>query len=209
MDRDLSFSEALRQAIRASGLNPNQLQNATGVLSDSVSRFMRGEQSLRLDAADKIATFLRIRTVQPGKQERRPEVMKANDYINAIVDAYNSSGPRTVVPHSGGHYVTLEKFCDGEKIQALFKRNDGAPEIQVGVVLDSSDPSKNQHAAVAYRHRLALDIAAGRIVDVPTASGSNVGLLRRIPVANHASLGELIRAVVAEVKHILERLGRP
>src|SRR4051794_35103409 len=102
----MSLSESLREAIRRSGLNPNQLQNATGVLSDSVARFLRDEQSLRLDAADKLAAFLGVYPVVPSGKEARRNVLKANDYINVIVDEWNSLCGEDL-PHTGGHFVTL------------------------------------------------------------------------------------------------------
>jgi hypothetical protein len=207
-NRYRGFTDALRDAIRRSGLNPNQLHNATQVLSDSISRFMRGEQSLRLEAADRLAAFLRVRAVLPGKTERSPTVLTAKDYINVIIDDYNSTHPKAKIPHTGGHFVTLHKFCDGEKIQALFKRKGGTPEIQVGVVLDSPSAARNRAAAEAYLQRLGPDIAGKPIEDVPTKSGSNVGLLLRFKVADAASLAELSRQVVAAVPHILSRLGR-
>jgi transcriptional regulator with XRE-family HTH domain len=40
------------------------LERETGVQRASLSRFMAGKQSLRLDAADKLAAFFRL-TLQP------------------------------------------------------------------------------------------------------------------------------------------------
>jgi hypothetical protein len=202
------LSESLRMAIRQSGLNPNQLQNATGVLSDTIARFLREEQSLRLEAADKLAAFLGVRVVIPDRTERRPTVLQAKDYINAVIEAWNVEFPKATIPPTGGHFVTLRKFCDGEKIQSLFKRRGNVPEIQVGVVLDSSSAAQNQQAAKAYRERLSADIEAGRIENVPTASGNNVGLLHRIPITADTPLGDLAKQVIAEARHILSRLGK-
>jgi hypothetical protein len=49
---------------------------------------------------------------------------------------------------------------------------------------------------------------SGRIEDVPTASGANVGLLRRFKIADFGSLRELAKQVIAEASHILGRLGK-
>ncbi|HJZ58788.1 MAG TPA: helix-turn-helix transcriptional regulator [Gemmataceae bacterium] len=58
---DMPFTEALRRAIRDSGLPYLQLEQATGVHRASISRFMTGERSLRLDVADKLADYLGLK----------------------------------------------------------------------------------------------------------------------------------------------------
>lgn len=52
------FTDALRQAIVESGLPYLQLEQATGVHRASISRFVAGGRSLRLDVADKLAAYL-------------------------------------------------------------------------------------------------------------------------------------------------------
>jgi transcriptional regulator with XRE-family HTH domain len=49
------MSEVLRRAIAESGLSFKKLEERTGVLRQSLMKFARGEQSLRLDLADKLA----------------------------------------------------------------------------------------------------------------------------------------------------------
>lgn len=200
------FTNALREAIRRSGLNPNQLENATGVLSESVSRFVRGEQSLRLDAADRLAAFLGVRATLPRPAERRPTVLGAKDYINAVVDEFNRAFPDAKIPHTGGHYATLWQFRVGEKIQVLFKRKP-EPQLQVGIVCDANSRTHNREVASAYSEKLHVDIESGRIEDVPTSSGTNVGLLRRFPLSNEVPLGDIASRAVTEVRYILGRLG--
>jgi plasmid maintenance system antidote protein VapI len=55
---DMPFTEALRRAIRESGLPYLTLEQETGVHRASISRFMADERSLRLDVADKLAAYL-------------------------------------------------------------------------------------------------------------------------------------------------------
>ena len=50
-----SMSDVLRKAIAESGLAYIALERATGVQRLSITRFMRGEQSLRLDKAEQLA----------------------------------------------------------------------------------------------------------------------------------------------------------
>ena len=50
--------EQLRAAIRRSGESLNQLGQRAGIGRDRLSRFMRGERDLTLEAAEKIANAL-------------------------------------------------------------------------------------------------------------------------------------------------------
>ena len=54
------MTDALRNAVRASGESLYAIAKATGLNEDSLSRFMRGKQSLRLDLADKLAAYCDI-----------------------------------------------------------------------------------------------------------------------------------------------------
>lgn len=55
------ISAVLRRAIRDSGLALKAIERETGVQRASLSRFVAGKQSLRLDVADKLAAYLRLR----------------------------------------------------------------------------------------------------------------------------------------------------
>jgi transcriptional regulator with XRE-family HTH domain len=61
--------EQLRDAIRGSGQSLNQLSHACGVGRDRLSRFLRGERGLTLDAAEKICRTLRLE-LSPRKPRR-------------------------------------------------------------------------------------------------------------------------------------------
>lgn len=52
------MSDVLRKAIAESGLSLLKIATDTGVQRASISRFVRGERSLRLDKADKLAAYL-------------------------------------------------------------------------------------------------------------------------------------------------------
>ena len=54
------MTEALRKAIVDSNLSFKALERETGVLRQSLMRFAAGEQSLRLDVADKLANYFGI-----------------------------------------------------------------------------------------------------------------------------------------------------
>ena len=55
-----AYSALLRKAIKDRGLSFVELERQTGLKRQSLVKFYRGEQSLRLDLADKLATFLGI-----------------------------------------------------------------------------------------------------------------------------------------------------
>ena len=59
----------LNLAVQDSGLPYLTLEQETGVHRASISRFMAGERSLRLDVADKLAAFLglEVRTAKQAK----------------------------------------------------------------------------------------------------------------------------------------------
>ncbi len=78
----LTATEALRQAIAESGMNFLQLEKHTGVLRQSLMKFVRGEQSLRLDVADKLMEALGVRVelgpIRTSGTSRKPR-SKATD----------------------------------------------------------------------------------------------------------------------------------
>jgi transcriptional regulator with XRE-family HTH domain len=63
-----TMTQALRDAIRQSGLTYLELEKQTGLKRASLMRFVQGEQSLRLDLADQLAEFFGIE-VRAGKQK--------------------------------------------------------------------------------------------------------------------------------------------
>jgi plasmid maintenance system antidote protein VapI len=67
--RPVSLSEVLRRAIGQSGLTFQALAEASGVERGSISRFVRGERSLRLDKADRLAAYLGLE-LRPQRMER-------------------------------------------------------------------------------------------------------------------------------------------
>ena len=62
-----TISEALHKAIEDSGLNNLQLARLSGVNRPSIIKFRRGERSLRLDMADRIAKALNLELVERKK----------------------------------------------------------------------------------------------------------------------------------------------
>ncbi len=60
------ISNLLRQTIAESGVSYNAMQNLTGVTRASIMRFVRGDQSLRLDVADRLAAFFDLELRKKG-----------------------------------------------------------------------------------------------------------------------------------------------
>ena len=56
----LSITDVLRQAITQTDMSFKALERETGVKRQSLMRFVRGEQSLRLDMADRLAAYFGI-----------------------------------------------------------------------------------------------------------------------------------------------------
>jgi plasmid maintenance system antidote protein VapI len=66
-----SMSEILRQAVRDSGLPLLRIAQAAGVERASLSRFVRGERTLRLDMADRLAAYFKLELRSKGKKGER------------------------------------------------------------------------------------------------------------------------------------------
>ncbi len=64
------MTDTLRKTIRESGLSLYAIAAATGCKRPSLSRFMAGTQSLRLDMADKLATFFKLELKSAGRRKR-------------------------------------------------------------------------------------------------------------------------------------------
>jgi plasmid maintenance system antidote protein VapI len=60
------ISDLLRQTIAESGTSYNALEKETGVKRASIMRFVRGDQSLRLDKADRLAAFFDLELRKRG-----------------------------------------------------------------------------------------------------------------------------------------------
>jgi transcriptional regulator with XRE-family HTH domain len=68
-----TLTEAMRTAIEQSGLTRYRIAADTGILETSISRFMDGKTSLRLDKADVLARYLGLQlTADPDAEPPRP-----------------------------------------------------------------------------------------------------------------------------------------
>jgi plasmid maintenance system antidote protein VapI len=61
------LSDALKAAIAESGQSFRSIGTATGVEHASINRFVRGERSLRLDVADKLAAYFKLKVTRGGE----------------------------------------------------------------------------------------------------------------------------------------------
>ncbi len=64
-----TMTEALKQAIAESELSYKALEKATGVTRQSIMGFAKGERTLRLDIADKLARYFGLE-VKKCKSQR-------------------------------------------------------------------------------------------------------------------------------------------
>jgi transcriptional regulator with XRE-family HTH domain len=72
-----SLTDTLRAAIRQSGLTNYRIAKATGIDEANLGRFARGELSIRLDKADKLAAYLGLR-LTPDADAVPPEPTPEN-----------------------------------------------------------------------------------------------------------------------------------
>jgi transcriptional regulator with XRE-family HTH domain len=72
-----TMTDVLKAAIKGSGTSRYRIAKDTGILETSISRFMAGETSLRLDKADKLAAYLGLRLV-PDPDAVPPEPTPEN-----------------------------------------------------------------------------------------------------------------------------------
>jgi transcriptional regulator with XRE-family HTH domain len=62
-----TITDVLRKTMEESGLSLYQIAKDTGIVSQSLLRFKRGETSLRLDKADVLADYLGLELVRKRK----------------------------------------------------------------------------------------------------------------------------------------------
>jgi len=72
-----TLTGALKAAIAQSGLTHYRIGRGAGIPESSLLRFMRGETSLRLDKADRLAAYLGLRLV-PDPDAVPPEPTPEN-----------------------------------------------------------------------------------------------------------------------------------
>ncbi len=65
------ISEAVRRAIKESGMSVFALARASGVPQPVLSRFVRGERDITLGTLDKLATALHLEVTQKKKGKQR------------------------------------------------------------------------------------------------------------------------------------------
>ena len=58
------MTEALKKAIINSGMSFQAIERETGIKRQSLMRFVRDEQSLRLDLADRLAEYFGLEVIQ-------------------------------------------------------------------------------------------------------------------------------------------------
>ena len=73
MPKITTISATLRKQIRASGLSLYGLAKLSGVDIPRLSRFMRKERGLTLNATDKLCKALKLRLTPADQIKRRPK----------------------------------------------------------------------------------------------------------------------------------------
>lgn len=70
MPTNQPIADALKVAITASGLPFLTLEQRTGVTRQSLMSFVKGERTLRLDVADKLAVYFGLELMASTKPKR-------------------------------------------------------------------------------------------------------------------------------------------
>lgn len=63
-----TLTAVLRDAIVESGMAYKALSRETGVARASIQRFVDGRQSIRLDVADRLATYFGLELIERGSE---------------------------------------------------------------------------------------------------------------------------------------------
>lgn len=63
----MTITKTLKERLAASGLSHRAIERATGVLRQTTMRFMKGNGSIRLDQADKLAKLLKLELRDKGQ----------------------------------------------------------------------------------------------------------------------------------------------
>lgn len=66
----MTMTQTLRKAVRDSGLSLYAIAAGSGLTRPSLSRFMAGTQSLRLDMADKLAEYFGLELKPAGRRRK-------------------------------------------------------------------------------------------------------------------------------------------
>ncbi len=66
-----SLTEALIDALNETDVPLRQVERETGVKRQSIMKFVRGEQSLRLDIGDKLAAYFGLEVHRTGKRKAK------------------------------------------------------------------------------------------------------------------------------------------
>jgi transcriptional regulator with XRE-family HTH domain len=109
------MTDRLRQAIRESGLPMLTLANESGVERVSLLRFARGDQSLRLDIADKLAVYFGL-----DLQPTQPTTVKEKKTTgNAPTCRTYTDNPRRLVPRQR-IFLVLSCAANDDHFAAVF-----------------------------------------------------------------------------------------
>lgn len=195
------ISDALRQGLRSTSKPLIEIERMTGVSADSIQRFLRGEQSLRLDAADKLAAFLGVEVMNTTTAEA-PEVANV---LQAIAQGVNTARPELNCPVAKGHFFTVPvKIEDSVKIEVLRRAQSGGTAVLIGLAFNSSDRDRNHRQAERYLHFLESESPPFEIHHLPPPK-SNVYLTALVPVPVGRDIEEFIRRCVGIVLWFVDR----
>ena len=123
------MTEALKEAIEKTGVTYAELERETGVTRASIMRFMRGETSLRLDLADRLAEYLSESIPYYPESGRPDQIMRLKLYqtfarfvleIAKKIDDYTEG----LYPHSPAKKLEDDHVYRTREIAELIEERD-------------------------------------------------------------------------------------
>jgi transcriptional regulator with XRE-family HTH domain len=111
-----SMSDVIRSAVVECGLSAYELGLKSGLCSDYIFRFVRGEGDLAFATVEKIANFLGLKVVRDAEVRRpEPKPLKRNPHMDKLRSAIDDSGLcfRELAKRSGISRATIRKICNG------------------------------------------------------------------------------------------------
>ena len=155
----LKLSDLLREALRCSGKPLVEIERITGVPRDSLGRFLSGEQSLRLDSAEKLAACFSITCVAPAwiGAGGRAALAKPENFLHLLAQSLNSARPDLECPQTNGHFFTVCEIEPSVKMEVLRRARGRETVIVIGLAFNSGSGSLNRQQAKRYERFLHLE----------------------------------------------------
>lgn len=121
MAKNKTMTELLREALTEAD-SLLSVDRATGVKRQSMAKFLRGEQSLRLDMADKLADYFGLVAINASDIARENRKMKAHQRGTKEFRELTLSEMRAAIASAQRHLNDMRRVYHQEKELRVKKR---------------------------------------------------------------------------------------